>query len=96
MLLSAEIFASLFESSRSSSYKLPTRFQQLSSLFESAGMPDEAIAALGFAIHYKMRESVEDVDHFNELDEASVCRTILRSVETVSYTHLTLPTILRV
>ena len=83
MLLSAEIFASLFESSRSSSYKLPTRFQQLSSLFESAGMPDEAIAALGFAIHYKMRESVEDVDHFNELDEASVCRTILRSVEIV-------------
>ena len=48
MLLSAEIFASLFESSLSSSYKLPTRFQQLSSLFESAGMPDEAIAALGF------------------------------------------------
>ena len=83
MLLSAEIFASLFESSRSSSYKLPTRFQQLSSLFESAGMPDEAIAALGFAIHYKMRESVEDVDNFKELDEASVCRTILRSVEIV-------------
>ncbi len=83
MLLSAEIFASLFESSRSSSYKLPTRFQQLSSLFESAGMPDEAIAALCFAIHYKMRESVEGVDRLNECDEASVCRTILRSVEIV-------------
>lgn len=81
MLLSAEIFASMFEKSRSASYKLPIRFQQLSSLFESAGMPNEAITSLAFAIHYKLREFTENNDDYNETDELNVGRTILRCVE---------------
>ena len=83
MLLSAEIFASMFEKSRSSSYKLPIRFQQLSSLFESAGMPNEAMASLAFAIHYKLRESTETSDDHNEAVELNVGKTILRCVEVI-------------
>ena len=83
MLLSSEIFASMFEKSRSSSYKLPIRFQQLSSLFESAGMPNEAMASLAFAIHYKMREFTKNNDDHNEANELNVGRTILRCVEVI-------------
>ena len=46
-------------------------------------MPNEAITSLAFAIHYKLRESTENDDHYNKTDESNVGRTILRCVEVV-------------
>lgn len=78
MLLSTELFASLFESSRSPSYKLPVRYQHIASLFESINMPNKAIVALVLALHYQLREAQEERTAMSSTDEI-----ILRCVESI-------------
>ena len=56
LVLSTELFVAMFETGRDASFKLPTRFIQIGTMFESLGMLEEALAALVLAAHYQMRD----------------------------------------